>query len=492
MKTIKTILLGTLIASLVFPGVFLSAGKLEAKEKIYGLKVYTYQDRAALNWYTDSGYYAELQYGETENYGSKIYVDQKSDWHSYEITGLKPGTTYYYKIVIKDRKGKVVTEQKGELTTFGVQPNLQVYKQFMYVSFDFNKRFYSFNNQYPTEILNPAGLKVADPSIWQGALQVKDKNSHVTYACDPLFNAGYGTVMAWVRLEDFNKSMVIWQTDDSRYALYFEHGSNFNRLVARAGFDEIVGTSRDLSKDEEAYYFFKTTGTGVNTWLSGEWHLIGLTWNGKLNGTVKLYFDGEKKDEANYTHGAGCTNFMLGNNYKHTMNWSNGQIDDFKLFDWDMDSTAMRNEYRVYAVNKQKDLLAKRTGQVAGIKIRYFKEGKLLKAPDYKIYVVSQGKRLHIADLAALKRFKRHPIIAVNWDEINQYQDGGTFSVWSNYPDGTLLKAYGKSTVYWLWNGQVKPILNAAVFKKYGNDWADVITITAEELGTYPVGTVSR
>jgi len=478
-------LIAILILTVLLTGFVFNPSETVAKSKVYDLKIYAYPTRAAINWHTVSQYKTELHYGETlDDLGHIITTDRISDWHSYEIKGLVPGTKYYYRIVLKDKNNKIIDKITGEFVTRGRKPQSRLFKPFVYLSFDGN--FYSQNNQYPAEILNPQGLKIVEPSIWQGALQVRDKNSHITYSCDPKFNPGYGTVMAWVRLTGFDKDMVIWQTDDSRYALYFDHGHNFNRIVARAGWNE---------KDDqgEVSYFFKTSGSGKKVWLPGEWHLVGMTWEGKINGTLKLYIDGQQRGSAFYTNGGGCTTFMVGNNYRHDMNWSNGQIDDFKLFDWTMGSAQVRNdEYERYIVNQQKDLIP-RPGQVAGYMVRYFKDGKLLKAPDNKVYVISQGKRIHISNLNALQRFGNNPIIPVSWEEINQYPDGGKFYAWSRYPAGSLLKVYNSPAVYWLdAAGVLHYIPNEQVFYKYKNEWVDVIEVSQDELSSYIIGTPSQ
>ena len=477
----KKILILILILSLLTLGFSFGSKQAAAKAKLYNLRIWTYTNSAAFNWYTGGSYYSELHYGTTDKYGYKIDRSQLADWHSYEIKGLFPGTKYYYKIVLRKQlnAGALETVAEGTFITQGYQTPLRVFKPYFFLNF--NKDFYSQSYQYPAEILNSTGLKFVQPAVWQGkSLQVKAKNSHLTYSCQPMFNAGYGTVMAWVRLEKFDKDMVIWQTDDSRYALYFQHGRNWNRIVARAGWDE----KRSGETGQEAKYYFKTSGNNKNVWQPGEWHMLAMVWQGKLNGTVKLYIDGEMRAKATYSNGGGCGSFMVGNNYRHNMNWSNGQIDDLKLFDWDLDSTSVRNEYKNYQWNQKQNL----SGRVAGAHIRWFKDGKLLKAPDGKIYVISRGKRLHISNPSALKRYGSHSIINATWDEIGQYENDGQFTAWSKFPDGTLLKVYGRPTVYWVWNAKAGAILNQQVFAKYGNVWQDVVEISQNEFNLYPQG----
>jgi len=90
--------------------------------------------------------------------------------------------------------------------------------------------------------------------------------------------------------------------------------------------------------------------------------------------------------------------------------------------------------------------------------------------------------------LNALKRYKSHPIITdASYDEADQFTTAGEFYSWSRYPDGTLLKGSNK-TVYWLWDNEKRPIADESVFNRYGNDWADIITVSDAELNSYSTG----
>jgi len=462
---------------LIFP-VTLATGLIttqtKAQDKIYNLNVYEYSDHATINWYTDSPYLNEIYYGESTNYSAKIASSVLADWASYELKSLTPGTTYYYKVVAKNKNGLEVANQTGEFSTLGLKPMSRVYKNFFYLNF--NSNLYSFNNQYPLEEMNPNGIKFTEPSIWQGALKITDPQSHIIYKADPTFNGGYGTVMAWVRLENLNKDMTIFETADKKYSLYFDSlGDNMGTMVAKAG------------QDGQAKFNFTATSGNANTWLPGEWHQIAMTWNGKMNGTVKLYIDGEKRAEAIYTKGGGASSFMVGNNFNHTMNFSNGSIDDFKLFDYDMDSTSLRNEYRWLALNQKKDLIVKPV--VAGVNVRNFRIGTLIKyASEPNIYLVGRDNEKYlVSDLDALKRLAPKPIVLATVAEINQYKDAGKFYAWSRLPEGIMVKN-GGSNVYLIWDGQKKLVPNEATFLKYDNKWSDVVNISYDELNEYADG----
>ena len=480
-KTNSKIFILSTVLLMVLSMVVFNAPQAEAKMEIFNVSVKTTFSEANINWYTSRTVLGELQYG--ENLGSlknKLTKSVLSDWHSYSIQGLIPGTTYAYRLVAKDSNGLQLATQEGTFETLGTKPQSQVFSRYFYLSF--NGNLYSTNSQYPAEILNPEGIKFGTPAVWKESLKITDANSHFTYSCDPFFNAGYATVMVWVRFDNFNKNMVIWESNDSRYALYFEHGTDYNRLVARAGYN-FKNEDR-----QEARYYFNTAGTGGNIWKAGEWHQVAMTWEGKINGTVKIYIDGEARDSSNFTNGGGCTTFMVGNNYRHDMNWSNGQIDDFKMFDWNLDSTSVRNEYRNLAFIQKKDAI-KTTGVVAGVSVQNFKIGKLIKNSDGKIYIIGRDNtKIHVSDVYALSKLgSKRVITEVTDEELAQYADGGVYYSWSRYPDGSMLKGSGK-TVYWVWNGEKRPLASEAVFNRYGNDWNDLIVISDDELASYQTG----
>lgn len=472
-KTIVYFVLATLL--LTFVPMF---STVNAKTEIYSVNVKPQYMEVNINWHTSQVAIGELQYGLTEaSLPYKVTSSTLTDWHNYTVKGLTAGTTYAYRLVVKDKQGVEQASQEGTFETWGAKPSSQTFWQFFYLNFD--KDFYSLSNKYPSEMLNSENIKLTTPAVGGYALKVTAANSHLVYNAENTMDPTAGSVVMMLRFDNFNKNMVVWQTNDSRFALYFEHGVGYNRLVARAGYD-----SKKEGK-QEAYYYLDTTSNSKSAWKAGEWHQVGMTWEGTLSGVVKIYVDGEVKDEARYTNASGASTFMIGNNYRHDMNWSEGEIDDFKFFKWTADSTSMRNESTRYAIIRNQS-----KGQVAGVAVRYFKTGKLIKAPDNKIYVIGRDNtKIHVTDISALNRLGKRTPVVVTWDELAQYAEGSEFSAVSNYPDGTLLKGSGP-TVYWIWNNKAGVIANETVFYRYGNAWSDVLTISDAELSNYVSGLI--
>lgn len=79
-------------------------------------------DRSArISWKTDKPATSQVEYGTTLTYGSATPPStQLTTSHSFTITGLKPNTTYHFRVKSKDASGTEVTSADQTLTTRGV------------------------------------------------------------------------------------------------------------------------------------------------------------------------------------------------------------------------------------------------------------------------------------------------------------------------------------------------------------------------------------
>ncbi|MCX6008730.1 MAG: redoxin domain-containing protein [Chloroflexi bacterium] len=76
----------------------------------------TTETGATITWITDEPATSQVNYGETEPYDSTTPDTNLATSHSVKLTGLDPGTTYYFKVISTDAAGNEATA-KGELTT---------------------------------------------------------------------------------------------------------------------------------------------------------------------------------------------------------------------------------------------------------------------------------------------------------------------------------------------------------------------------------------
>jgi peroxiredoxin/ribosomal protein L37E len=88
--------------------------------KITDVKVASICDiGASITWKTDEPATSEIDFGATQNYGaSQVDTELKTD-HSVILLNLKPGSSYYFKVVSKDKAGNVGadTTQSNRLDT---------------------------------------------------------------------------------------------------------------------------------------------------------------------------------------------------------------------------------------------------------------------------------------------------------------------------------------------------------------------------------------
>ena len=73
---------------------------------------------ATISWATDEAATTQLEYGTTNAYGSTTTIDESlTTSHNVTLTGLKPGTTYHFKVKSKDANGEEVVSQDQVFTT---------------------------------------------------------------------------------------------------------------------------------------------------------------------------------------------------------------------------------------------------------------------------------------------------------------------------------------------------------------------------------------
>jgi len=73
-----------------------------------------------ITWQTDKPATSQVEYGTTDAYGSTTTLDQKlTTSHSATLSGLKPNTTYHFKVKSKDASGNEATSQDQTFTTRG-------------------------------------------------------------------------------------------------------------------------------------------------------------------------------------------------------------------------------------------------------------------------------------------------------------------------------------------------------------------------------------
>jgi hypothetical protein len=135
---------------------------------------------------------------------------------------------------------------------------------------------------------------------------------------------------------------------------------------------------------------------------------------------------------------------------------------------------------KIIIVNKS-DLDKYETG--APIK---FPNYSLLRAPDGSIYLLVDDKKRKIADSEAFRLIGYNPeeVSNASWEDIKGYIDGKELTASSTYPTGALLQNNKTGGVYWVYEGEKAPILDA-IFLKTKFKRKEIIAVNPEQLENF-------
>lgn len=80
--------------------------------------IYNSERSAVISWESDLPSYAYVEYGITSQYGQKTSQQERPFYlHTHYLKDLEPASTYYFRIVTRDQKGREIRQQTGTLTT---------------------------------------------------------------------------------------------------------------------------------------------------------------------------------------------------------------------------------------------------------------------------------------------------------------------------------------------------------------------------------------
>jgi hypothetical protein len=140
------------------------------------------------------------------------------------------------------------------------------------------------------------------------------------YASSGTMDPQQGSISVWLKflVGQSRRDHMVVHADDSRWVLYIDtfYASGLGRdilsIAARAGGDQ-QATSGNHSGFPEARLWIDNDGSlrdsgygagkpwiGMASFPEGEWHHIGMTWQGYPDGVVKLYLDGNFVSQLNY------------------------------------------------------------------------------------------------------------------------------------------------------------------------------------------------
>ncbi|MFA7169649.1 MAG: N-acetylmuramoyl-L-alanine amidase [Candidatus Paceibacterota bacterium] len=116
-----------------------------------------------------------------------------------------------------------------------------------------------------------------------------------------------------------------------------------------------------------------------------------------------------------------------------------------------------------------------------------YENGTLVKSKDSSsVYLIEDGKKRIFTSGTLFEKlgYKWSGIVTAENSELSAYANGANVT----YPNGTLIRGAGTSTVYLVDNGQKREITSATLFSKLGYSFDNVIEIPKESLFDYTTG----
>jgi len=124
-------------------------------------------------------------------------------------------------------------------------------------------------------------------------------------------------------------------------------------------------------------------------------------------------------------------------------------------------------------------------GEVLGAKV--YANGTLLRSPDNRVYVVTNGQLQYVSSLEQLKSYAGRNIFNISWATLAQYQQisasGQVLGV-KTYGNGTLLRS-PEMKVYLVTDGHLKYINTLSELKSYAGQ--PIYNVSYNTLAQYPL-----
>lgn len=210
----------------------------------------------------------------------------------------------------------------------------------------FNNTLTDVSGRGPSAIGSESGI-IYGQGVKGQAVKFSNSGSFAEYRNNYLFNESSGTIQALIKFDKgYGSDAVIWHTDDSNYVLYYDESSDGaeRRLMARAG----DGNGRPAVYSFDQHFGKNYYAGRKNTFTTGEWHQVAMTWEGSPIGTIKIYVDGQLMSTSQYQSTSGAETFRVGNNYWPGLNWGQGWIDELKLYTSVRSAEEIKRDYDGY------------------------------------------------------------------------------------------------------------------------------------------------
>jgi len=210
-----------------------------------------------------------------------------------------------------------------------------------YWKFDENEgvavKDYSGQANHGSLVVGSGGTQSATSSAWTNGASGKINSSLNFDGNDDYVSAGVNPITS---TSTFSFSAWLKAGSHSNYGLAAFMGGALTGQSAYLGYVTTanVGSNNSLGGG----FYGRNYGSGVS---DTNWHLVTLTFSGGASGTAKLYIDGQLKVTDTYTPNLASTAVYFGRANSGTAYSYNGQIDEVKMWNYELTPEEVRKEY---------------------------------------------------------------------------------------------------------------------------------------------------
>lgn len=468
------------------------------------------QDSAVISWRTNKLAEGKIRYSTSPNPGKVVDVNPPRDFsREVTLTGLVPGTTYYYEVEAKDVFGRSVKSQGHSFRTKGTGNVLPVNSSILgasteglivYLPFDEGSGSVAHDESFSG---NDGRLDPSMPPSWTkgnygNALDFSRDGQNVAISDNAdLSLRGGVTMLAWINIRNYGPYDKIISKEKA-YELLLGSGNGVLRMaVYPEGANDwkwLNSPTAPLNKDA--------------------WQLVAGTFDGQ---TMRLYVNGNQVAETNYglIINDSAHPIYIGGNVVNKKEWFDGLIDDAAVFNYALSPSEMQTIYNLgvarylagagiptqsgsYGTGGNDNVNDNTQGQVLGVSnfsspapiyacnpdLGYTKIKALYKTADSPDVwaILETGQKHYITSPASFNAYQ------CDWNLIKTVSK----STLNSHPTARLVRTLNNSTIYHLYQRpQTKwlklAISSPTVFISYPeNFWGNVARITDIDVANYP------
>lgn len=252
-----------------------------------------------------------------------------TDQCRFELSELKPDTTYYWRVDAVPARGRVVSGRVAVFRTTGLVA------------------WWKFDETTGTEVPDASGCRhtaqLRGPAMWApgkgrfgGAVELDGSRGYVDCKSSPAMDCRSEiTVAAWIKVREFDKpNQAIINRSDNAWRIE-RHGENdVIRFV-------LSGPKQETGGKTNQVVLVSKRPVG-----DGQWHHIAAAYDGRR---AALYVDGVEENSVSAAGGILSTpaaNIVIGESMSERQHHFNGWIDDVRIYGYAIGSEAIQGLYR--------------------------------------------------------------------------------------------------------------------------------------------------